>query len=104
MGRYGVDLSLFEILVLPTLEQALREKELIVIDEIGRMELFSRRFQEMVMRIIAQDKRDVLGVIHQARESFAAAIRRREGVEVITVSHANRNDLPSQIIRRFGGK
>jgi nucleoside-triphosphatase len=77
VGRYNVDLLLFEALVLPALEQALREKDLIVIDEIGKMELFSRRFQETVMRIIDQDTRHLLGVIHQTRDPFSTAIRER---------------------------
>ena len=46
VGRYGVDLGLFEAMALPALEGALRTKRLIIVDEIGRMELFSRRFQE----------------------------------------------------------
>jgi nucleoside-triphosphatase len=103
VGRYGVDISLFEAMALPALERALREKELIVIDEIGRMELFSKAFQEMVTRILDQDERHLLGVIHQAKESFAASVKRRGDVKVISVSHTNRNDLPPQIITRLQG-
>ena len=61
VGRYGVDIPLFEAIALPALERALREKEFIVIDEIGKMELFSQRFQEMVMRILDQDAKHLLG-------------------------------------------
>jgi nucleoside-triphosphatase THEP1 len=39
-GRYGVDFSLFEAMALPALAQALREQELVVIDEIGEMGIF----------------------------------------------------------------
>jgi nucleoside-triphosphatase len=104
VGRYGVDLAFFEAVALPSLEQALRERELIVIDEIGRMELLSRRFQEMVMRIMDQDTRHLLGVIHQARDPFSTAVRKRRDVEVITVNLNNRHDLSSQIIMRFQGR
>ena len=103
VGRYGVDIDSFEAVVLPALEWALREKEIIVIDEIGRMELFSQAFQEMVMRVLDQDERHVLGVIQQGKEPFAASVKRRGDVEVISVSHANRNDLPPQIITRLQG-
>ena len=103
VGRYGVDISLFEALVLPALERALQEKEIIVIDEIGKMELFSQAFQEMVIQILDQDERHVLGVIHQGRDSFAATVKRRRDVEVIAVSHANRDDLPRCIITRVQG-
>ena len=103
VGRYGVDIDRFEAMVLPALEGALQEKELAVIDEIGRMELFSQAFQEMVMRVLDQDERHVLGVIHQGKEPFAASVKRRRDVAVISVSHTNRNYLPSQIITRLQG-
>jgi nucleoside-triphosphatase len=103
VGRYGVDIGLFEALALPALDRALREKELIVIDEIGRMELFSQAFQQMVMRVLDQDERHLLGVIHQGRGPFSASVKRHRDMEVISVSHANRDVLPSQIITRLQG-
>jgi nucleoside-triphosphatase len=103
VGRYGVDIDHFESMVLPVLERALREQELIVIDEIGTMELFSQAFQEMVMRILDQDERHLLGVIHQGRDPFAMSVKRRGDVELIAVSYANRDDLPQQIIKRLQG-
>jgi nucleoside-triphosphatase len=104
VGRYGVDLALFEGMALPALERALRAKELVVIDEIGKMELFSRRFQEMVLRVLDQDERHLLGVIHQGRGPFVESIRRRGDVEIITVSHANRDGLPARLIARLQGE
>lgn len=101
VGRYGVDIDRFEAVVLPVLEEAVREKELVVIDEIGKMELFSQAFQETVMRVLDQDERHVLGVIHKGKEPFAAFVKRRGDVEIISVSHDNRDDLPPQIITRL---
>jgi nucleoside-triphosphatase len=98
-----VDIGLVEAMALPALERALQEKELVVIDEIGTMELFSQTFQEMVIRVLDQDERHVLGVIHQGRDPLAAAVKRRGDVEVIAVSHANRDDLPQRIIIRLQG-
>jgi nucleoside-triphosphatase len=103
VGRYGVDVDRFEAMVLPVLERALREQELIVIDEIGRMELYSQAFQVMVMKILDQDERHVLGVIQQGKDPFATSVKRRGDIEVIAVSHANRDDLPQQIITRLQG-
>jgi nucleoside-triphosphatase len=102
VGRYGVDIALFEALALPALKQALQVKELILIDEIGKMELFSRRFQEMVLRILDQEERQLLGVIHRGRDAFVASIKRRRDVEVMAVSRANRDELPARIIARLG--
>lgn len=101
VGRYGVDIALFEQLAIPALEQALQTKELVVIDEIGKMELFSRGFQEMVLRILDQEERHLLGVIHQGRGAFEAAVKRKRDVEIMTVSQANRNELPALIRARL---
>jgi nucleoside-triphosphatase len=102
VGRYGVDIALFEELAIPALEQALETKELIVIDEIGRMELFSRRFQEMILSILDQTERHLLGVIHQGNDHFSASIKKRGDAELIAVNQANRNDeLPALIIARL---
>ncbi len=104
VGRYGVDIALFEQLALPALERALQEKELVVIDEIGRMELFSLRFQEMVLRILDQTERHVLGVIHQGREPFVVSIKRRKDVEIMAVNKTNRDTLPALISQRLTGE
>lgn len=101
MGRYGVDIALFEDMALPALERALGATELVVIDEIGKMELFSRRFQEMVLRVLDQDAWHLLGVIHQGKGPFVESIRRRADVEVILVNHANRDGLPAYLIARL---
>jgi nucleoside-triphosphatase len=101
VGRYGVDITLFEAIAIPALERALEQKELIVIDEIGNMELFSQRFQEMVLRILDQAERDLLGVIHQGSVTFEAAIKNKKDVEIITVNKANRDALSALIITRL---
>jgi len=104
VGRYGVDLALFEGTALPALERAVRAKDLLVIDEIGRMELFSRRFQEIVLRVLDQDEQHLLGVIHQGKGTFVESIRRRADVEVIGVSRANRDGLPPRLVARLQGE
>ena len=42
VGRYGIDLATFERLAIPALEQA-GEHHVVIIDELGKMELASRR-------------------------------------------------------------
>jgi len=45
VGSYGVNVEDFENLVIPVLEKAFKERDkIIVIDEIGKMELFSDKF------------------------------------------------------------
>ncbi|MEE9583778.1 MAG: nucleoside-triphosphatase, partial [Dehalococcoidales bacterium] len=59
-----------------------------VVDEIGKMELFSASFREAVLQIIDSGKW-LLGTIMLAPNPWADAIKRRHGVELVSVSGTN---------------
>jgi nucleoside-triphosphatase len=101
VGRYGVDVDTFDGIAVPSLERALEKDELVIIDEIGKMELFSRRFRELIQRVLESEKR-ILGVIHQKTDPFAQWIRQWPTVEIWTVTETNRNSLPSLILQKLG--
>ena len=61
-GSYSVDVGAFEALALPTLAPQ-APVDLIVIDEIGRMELHSDEFKQAVRRLLADGSVRVLGAI-----------------------------------------
>ena len=64
VGRYGVDVEGFEAVALPALRHAEERCDVICIDEIGRMELYSNSFEEAVRRILGGVK-PVLAVVHR---------------------------------------
>ncbi len=101
VGRYGVDVDSFDGLAISSLERALEKDELIIIDEIGKMELFSRRFRSLIFRIFESEKK-ILGVIHQKADPFTQQIRQRLAVDILTITEANRNSLPSLILEKLG--
>ena len=101
VGKYGVDVDAFDEIAIPSLERALEREELIIIDEIGKMELFSRRFRSLIHRILESDER-ILGVIHQKTDPFTQRIRRYPAVEIVAVTEINRNVLPSLILEKLG--
>jgi len=93
VGKYGVLVNSFEVIGVSALENAVKNSELIIIDELGRMELFSKKFQSAVLKALDSTK-PVLGVIQQKKNPFLDAIRKRDDVTVISVSEENRNQLP----------
>jgi len=97
VGRYGVDVDAFDEIAIPSLERALKRDGLIIIDEIGKLELFSRRFRSIILGILASEKR-ILGVIHQRTDPFTQRIRQLPAVEIVAVTETNRNSLPSTIL------
>src|SRR4030042_397641 len=50
VSKYGVDISNLDNIGVAALYQSLKESDLIIIDEIGKMELFSPRFRESALK------------------------------------------------------
>ncbi len=92
LGKYGLDLRNLEETGVPAIELALRNSDIIVIDEIGKMELFSERVRETVMKTLDSHK-NVVGVIHQSKQPFLDAIRARSDVLLLEVTGANNREV-----------
>lgn len=100
LGRYGIDMESFERIALSALEGAIKSGSLIVIDEIGYMELKSRQFRELVVNALDSPS-PVLAAIMRNRFGFADKIKARKDVEVITVRADNRDRLVDEIAARL---
>lgn len=100
LGRYGIDMAAFEGIALTALEEAVRAGGLIVIDEIGYMELKSRRFRELVVRAL-DSPAAVLATILRSKSDFADALKARHDVELITVRVDNRDRLVDEIAAKL---
>jgi nucleoside-triphosphatase len=101
VGRYGVDLAAFERVALP----ALRTPGIggvVVVDELGKMELASTAFRDAVMQLLERDV-TVVATVHQARHPFTDALRRRPDIRVVRVTEATRDALPEQLVDRLVG-
>ena len=99
VGRYGVDISVLENLGVAAIIRATAESELVVIDEIGKMELFSDKFKAAVLRAIESGKK-LLGTIMLKPHPWADALKRRPEVDIIPVTHTN-HKLAQEEIRRW---
>jgi nucleoside-triphosphatase len=96
VGRYKVDRESFEEF-LETLELLNRDVALIVIDEIGKMELFSKRFRSLVSDVLNSDKQ-VLATISLEGQGFIRDIKQRSDVRVLELTRDNRQSLPETIV------
>ena len=99
VGRYGVHLSNLEKLGVEALWRAIREPEVpvVVIDEIGKMELFSPAFRDAVLAGLDSPKA-VIGTITLARSSWVDALKARPDVTLLEVTPANRAACPELIL------
>ena len=96
VGRYGVDLDALEDVGVKSIEEAIEGRELIVVDEIGKMELFSKRFAGAVTRAVESGKH-LLATVMKRHHPFADALKARNDVRVIEVTYENRDGLVGDI-------
>jgi nucleoside-triphosphatase len=97
VSKYGVDIGNLDNIGVAAIERAIAESDLIVIDEIGKMELFSPRFREVVLKAIDSGKK-VLGTIMLNPHPFADDVRRRPNVKVIELTRANHDQVLKEIL------
>jgi nucleoside-triphosphatase len=99
VGRYGVDVAAFEKIALAALagDSAAR---VVVVDELGKMELHSEPFREAVTRLFDRPVAAV-ATVHRFRHPFTDALKRRREVDVMKVTERNRDDLPEQLADRL---
>lgn len=97
IGKYRVCLEDLERVGAKAILNACEGADIVVIDEVGPMELYSEPFKNAVLRAL-ESRKVILGTIHwRARTSFTEMIRRRGDVKIIEVRYDNRNILPKII-------
>jgi len=97
VSKYKVDTDRLDEVGVSALRQALKESDLIVIDEIGKMELLSPPFREAVWQAIDSGKR-VLGTIMLNPHPFADEIKHHPQVKTLLVTRANRDEVLGDLL------
>jgi nucleoside-triphosphatase len=100
ISKYRVDVSALEAVAVAAVRMGIGAGGLVVIDEIGPMELVSDRFRRVVVDALDSEVA-VLGTIHQRSTPFIDRIKARRDVEVIEVSRENRDRLVDQVLDRL---
>jgi nucleoside-triphosphatase len=95
VGRYGVALGDFEIF-LDSLALAGPDNQVVIIDEIGKMECLSPKFKAVVRNVL-DSKRPVIASIALKGMGFIAEVKNRGDVKIIEMTAGNRGALPAEI-------
>jgi len=97
VGRYGVDVKALERVGVAALRRAMQEKKLVVVDEIGTMELYSRTFCDTVMLAILGPK-PVLGTIMRYPHPESDVFKTLAQVTVWEVNRTTRDDITGKVM------
>lgn len=93
LGKYGIDTDVFDRITLKAIDIALKECDIICIDEIGKMEFFSENFKNNLSALMLIDK-PLIVVVHR---NFVKQFKNYG--EVIEVTQKNRERLPEKILK-----
>lgn len=97
VSKYRVDINSLNEVGVSAIHRALKECDLVVIDEIGKMELLSPQFKEAMWQVIDSGKR-VLGTIMLSPNPFADEIKHHPEVKLLVVNRSNRNQALREIL------
>ena len=111
-GQYSVDVASFEQLALPTIAPPAGQADVVlVLDEIGRMELHSAAFAARVEELLKRGTRLVGAItapIYGHRVAFCDAVSASRGVEVHRLTAKVRDEvattLEAQLLKRWAGR
>ena len=95
--RYGVSIDNIENIAVPSI--APREGNVIILDEIGKMECFSDVFRKAALEALTSPN-IVVGTITFGGDDFILGIKEREDIEVHEVTPGNRDVLPDMIMKK----
>lgn len=101
VGKYRVNLNDLKNIGVNSILNAIKTADVIVVDEIGPMELFSQAFRDSILQA-AESTRPLLGTIHfRAQHPLVNTIKARNDVEIFTVTNENRQDIHNLIIAKI---
>jgi nucleoside-triphosphatase len=100
VGKYGVDLKPLEELGVTAIKRGLLGSNLIVVDEIGRMELYSAPFRDAILEALDADVK-LLASIGPQPIPFLDRIRARADCETLEVTEENRDSIADEVLSRL---
>lgn len=102
VGKYGVSIENLDKTGVTAVEKAIADCDLVVIDEIGKMEMLSSRFKKAVLDAFESDK-CILGSIMLSPNTFTDNIKKHSSVRLFVVTIKNRNLVLQDLIQSLNG-
>ena len=100
-GKYVVNLNDLESIGVSAILEGIEEADVIVVDEVGPMELLSAKFRDAVEKLLRSGKHAVLTVHYRSRDPLVLAVKRSAGENLIVLTPENRDEVPRKIVERI---
>jgi nucleoside-triphosphatase len=100
VGKYTVNLDGLDSVGVQAIDTAIEESDVVIIDEIRPMELFSPKFKETAQKALGSGKL-IIAVVHlKAQDKMVTEAKGRQDAEVFTVTPQNREILHEILIEK----
>lgn len=98
VSRYGVDVRAVERVGVTALRRAMRRGQIVVIDEIGKMELFCGPFKDVVLQAVG-GPHVVIATVMAKPNPWIDALKAQPGVEVWEVTTKTRGRMTEKVVQ-----
>lgn len=96
VGRYGINLNGLEKISIASIITAIQSKKIIVIDEIGPMQVYSNPLKQTIMEAI-NSPLPVLGTIALLSEPWLDSIKQHHNIELHQLTTENRSEVVEKL-------
>lgn len=104
IGRFGVDLKSFDQIAVPAIDWAKKNADVIIVDEIGKIEQESKAYTEEVKDLLELDRMMILTLHKKGRNPLLQEVKKRDDVRSLEVTQINRTLLPYKIAQLLKGE
>lgn len=104
IDKIGVDTRILEDLLLPSLQKARELADVIVIDELGKLENTTKAVQKEIDYTLEGEKPLIVTLHKKSRNPVLQEIRSLEGVRVFDITPINKSLLPFRVLRVIRGE
>jgi nucleoside-triphosphatase len=96
-----VDIEAFEKIAQREIEEAINHKKLLIVDEIGKMELYSDRFRFLILAAFNSEI-PIVATILEKPHQFADKLKILDDVELIQLKRDNSQQTLNDILAKLG--
>jgi len=102
VGQYTVHVDEFEAVALSVLQNC--QAKVILIDEIGKMECFSRKFQTAIRKVFSEFPGTIVATIPISRGKplpLVQEVSASKDSQIVTATRENRDELPAELANQI---
>jgi nucleoside-triphosphatase len=100
IGRYGINLNIFEELCLPPIIDGINSGRTLIIDEIGPMQMYSDKYKELLLHL-SDTNHPTIGTIFYQSYPWIGEFKTRKNIKLIELTQENRDNIPLEIYKYY---